>query len=353
MSTDYIDAEHTSLAVAQPQTEAPVALFGTNDPVDTIERAVRVADALKSVVRSKGLISNIQGKEYPQVEAWQTLAVMLGVSLVSEWSRKVEGGWEARCVVRSRDGQTIGAAEAQCTREESRWKNRDDYALRSMAQTRATSKAARSVLGFVMVLAGYQATPAEEMPDTTPPTASPKPSGERIPTKDELRALYHRACELDPSQARPGGLGAWVQDNIPGYKPSDAGFRAIKSALEVVIAAGPATAPEPSPSPAPAATPEPAPAPPQRAHAADAPITEETRKHLMAALRRIGIVSKADRLRYAAERGYIVASFAELTDRDGRALAEDATNAARCPACGRLDPNPHLAGCPEGADEPL
>jgi hypothetical protein len=33
-----------------------------------------------------------------------------------------------------------------------------------MAQTRATSKALRQPLGFVMTLAGYSATPAEEMP---------------------------------------------------------------------------------------------------------------------------------------------------------------------------------------------
>ena len=43
-------------------------------------------------------------------------------------------------------------------------KPRDDYALRSMAQTRATSKALRQPLGFVMSLAGFDPTPAEEMP---------------------------------------------------------------------------------------------------------------------------------------------------------------------------------------------
>ena len=61
-------------------------------------------------------------------------------------------------------GALVGAAEAQVTRQEQNWRSRDDYALRSMAQTRATGKAMRLPLGFVMSLAGYEATPAEEMP---------------------------------------------------------------------------------------------------------------------------------------------------------------------------------------------
>ena len=46
---------------------------------------------------------------------------------------------------------------------EKTWAGRDDYALRSMAQTRATSKAMRQPLGFIITLAGFDATPAEEM----------------------------------------------------------------------------------------------------------------------------------------------------------------------------------------------
>jgi hypothetical protein len=48
--------------------------------------------------------------------------------------------------------------------DERNWSHRDDYALRSMAQTRAVAKALRLCLGWIMSLAGYEATPAEEMP---------------------------------------------------------------------------------------------------------------------------------------------------------------------------------------------
>jgi hypothetical protein len=89
---------------------------------------------------------------------------MLGVFPETEWTRQIEGGWEARVVAKTLNGQVVGAAEAMCTHSENTWRNRDEYALRSMAQTRAVSKALRLPLGFVMQLAGYEATPAEEMP---------------------------------------------------------------------------------------------------------------------------------------------------------------------------------------------
>ena len=84
------------------------------------------------------------------------------------WTRPIlddelQVGWEARVEARTRAGEVVGAAEAQCLRAERTWKGRDDYALRSMAQTRAVSKALRLPLGFVMQLAGFNPTPAEEM----------------------------------------------------------------------------------------------------------------------------------------------------------------------------------------------
>lgn len=147
-------------------------LFRTEDPVEIIRRASETADALAAVLRDRNLTSNIQGRQYVKVEGWTLLGTMLGVFPVIEWTRPIDGGgWEARVEARTLSGQVVGAAEAQCSRSEKEWgpnptkgKMRDDYALRSMAQTRAVSKALRGPLGFVVTLAGYEATPAEEMP---------------------------------------------------------------------------------------------------------------------------------------------------------------------------------------------
>lgn len=153
----------SELAVA-PQ--APATLFRTDDPAKVLERATETANALKSVLQRQNLTTTIQGREHVRVEGWQTLGAMLGVTPVCTWTRPTGDGdgWEARVEARTLDGRVIGAAEAECLRSESTWKSRDDYALRSMAQTRATSKALASVLRFVVTLAGFDGTPAEEMP---------------------------------------------------------------------------------------------------------------------------------------------------------------------------------------------
>lgn len=168
MSDKPIDVEATSeptqaLAIRQEGDVAPAGLFGVSEPVAIIERATSVATALKSVITKQGLISKISGKEYPKCEAWTLLGTMLGVFPVLCWTKQVEGGWEARVEAKTRDGAIVGAAEAQCLHSERNWKDRDDFALRSMAQTRATAKCLRMPLGFVMTLAGYEPTPAEEM----------------------------------------------------------------------------------------------------------------------------------------------------------------------------------------------
>jgi hypothetical protein len=153
----------------------PPSLFGTNDPQAVVEKATAVANTLKGVLKSQKLISNISGKEYPKCEAWTLLGTMLGVYPVLVWTHKLENGWEARVEAKTRDGAVVGAAEAQCLTSERNWANRDDFALRSMAQTRATAKCLRMPLGFVMTLSGFEPTPAEEMAYEAPQPAQKPP----------------------------------------------------------------------------------------------------------------------------------------------------------------------------------
>ena len=67
-----------------------------------------------------------------------------------------------------KDGLEVGWGEGRCTRAEDAWnvvggKFKPDYALARMAQTRGQSRALRQPLGFVVSLAGYATTPAEEV----------------------------------------------------------------------------------------------------------------------------------------------------------------------------------------------
>lgn len=190
MPHDDIEGEVTDITSAPlaVQHSAP-ALIQEDDPEKVLEVAAKRAKALMNVVNQQHLFAMIKGKKHLTVEAWQTLAVLSGVTPFTEWCRETANGWEARVTIRNSSGMDIGAAEAQCTRDEGTWRNRDSYALRSMAQTRATSKAIRSVLAFIAVLAGFEATPSDEMPDSedsgTPKDAPPP----QPPTDDSLRPL--------------------------------------------------------------------------------------------------------------------------------------------------------------------
>src|SRR5829696_6975327 len=152
----------TELVPSQPELVGPAVLFRSQEPEDIVRQASAVARALAPVIEDRGLYTDINGRRHVRVEGWTLLGSMLGVFPVCVWSRPTADGWEARVEARTLAGALVGAAEASCTRDEPNWRDKPDYALRSMSQTRATSKALRLPLGFVVALAGYEATPAEE-----------------------------------------------------------------------------------------------------------------------------------------------------------------------------------------------
>lgn len=312
---DVIEGEARPLAVVEEQPPSNLALFGTTDPVAVITQASRVADALKAVVVKKNLVANIQGKEYPQVEAWQTLAVMLGLAAICEWTRQVPDGWEARVIVQ-RNGETIAAAEAQCLRTERSKKSWEDYAIRSMAQTRAVGKSLRSVLGFVMVLAGYEATPAEEMPgDAKAPAKAATPAADEsarlmgvsaveayarkhglpVPATagksvEELRAIYEVLVARRRGQAVEAAT-----------RPQDASAAADGSLFDAKAQAAPAAQERPGMAPGDAPPPEPSGFPPEPCRSAP---SEDAMKRLFATLRdRCGIEDRDSRISWARSFG--------------------------------------------------
>lgn len=178
----------------------PSSLFGTTEPTEVIQKATAAADALKDVLEKKQLLSNIKGKKHVRVEGWQLLGSMLGVTAVCVATEPVEGGWKATVEARTLGGAVVGRADALCTKHEKSgpWKGSDDYARLSMAQTRATSKALKGPLGFVVSLAGYETTPAEEMDEhetVTKVESSGKPVteiewGEDLDLAEQLKKAF-------------------------------------------------------------------------------------------------------------------------------------------------------------------
>jgi hypothetical protein len=141
---------------------------------------------LAKLIKEKGLSSNIQGKQFVNVEGWQFAGASLGLMpIITETTDLTRRGTEpgqveikymAKCEVRNiNTGQLVATGVAICSNFEHSKKRFDEYAILSMAQTRAIGKAYRNLLAWLMKAAGFEATPAEEM-DFAPAEAPKKPT---------------------------------------------------------------------------------------------------------------------------------------------------------------------------------
>lgn len=198
--------------VEEPKALAPVpevapaaSLFGST-PDQVVENASKVARSLVPVIEQARLYKDIQGRRHVLVDGWTTLGAMIGLLPQTE-SRRLdrEGGdeiaYEAICrVIQPTTGKVFTVADAMASSKERGTWGRNEFSIRSMAQTRATGKAFRLALGWVMNLAGYEACPGEEMDEGHPGPA-------KAPQAPSVRHDASEAVRTSPAQpqAPPGG----------------------------------------------------------------------------------------------------------------------------------------------------
>jgi hypothetical protein len=199
-----------------------MALAVARPPKVVLEEARQAAVALMEVIKAKPKPVIMNGETYLEFEDWQTVARFYGVSARVVETKYVTlggaAGYECKAeAIDNNTGKIVSAAEAMCLNDEEKWRARpkytylyvckdgtlsvDDpgkdqiiwetskdgkkhypkkerkltgeeavpmYQLRSMAQTRACAKALRNILAWVVVLAGFKTTPAEEMEGVFP-----------------------------------------------------------------------------------------------------------------------------------------------------------------------------------------
>jgi len=150
-------------------------------PEVVLQEAQRAALALQRVVAGKRKPVIFKGEQYLEFEDWQTVGKFYGLCARTFEATPVEifgvKGAKARAeVIDLRTGQVVGGAEAYCMRDEENWAVKPWFQLASMAQTRAGAKALRNVLAWVVVLAGYRPTPAEELPPSPAQAVKAKPA---------------------------------------------------------------------------------------------------------------------------------------------------------------------------------
>ncbi|MGY3091059.1 hypothetical protein ACVWYF_004123 [Hymenobacter sp. UYAg731] len=157
------------------------------------DETLDLAKDLAKFIKDNKLTTNVQGKEFVNVEGWQYAGSRLGIVPIVEHvinvSSPEEMKYQAKVTLFDlRHGTTVGAGFAVCSNKESGKKFYQEFAIMSMAQTRAIGKAYRNCLAWIIRAAGYEPTPAEEMDYNTnahavtaTPVAAVAPAGPSLP----------------------------------------------------------------------------------------------------------------------------------------------------------------------------
>ena len=181
--TEDDDQQTNELTVIEETKPLPdYAILNPEIPMSAkVGVATNVANTLAPLVRDQGLTVkglNTRNKEaeYVTVEGWEVLGTFLGIVPVTTIIREIKNkqdrtvGYVARATLYQNPiiqndeivgGTVIARAEAQADRSGFQ---KDLFAIASMAQTRALGKAYRMGLSWIMKMAGFEGTFAEDMP---------------------------------------------------------------------------------------------------------------------------------------------------------------------------------------------
>jgi len=205
-------------------------------------RMVALANELRSMIadrarRGRPWTVRMGNSEHVKIEGWQYAGQRAGITAHVVETRDIRhpktGDYEGvTAIVEARlvqNGQAISRAECDCYADEiqrkkdgelhARWLDPagkpNRQAIKGMAQTRASSRALSGALRFLMELAGYAGTPAEEMdgvdaqnpskPPIRPPQAT-QPAGAEQYVDGQIE-------ELDKKEGETNG-NAWVRFTV-------------------------------------------------------------------------------------------------------------------------------------------
>jgi hypothetical protein len=158
---------------------------GALTPTQRATANMELVRVLAPVVK-KSHVVKIQGKEYLQVAGCQAIGSGLGYTTgtLSVQFIEEQGGlparWEATVgVYDCMTGMMVAKGTSAVFLDEPRWRKADHFACMGMAQTRATGRALKGVMGWAFSLIGVEGSFAEEMPVDGPTTAQDAPAPAR------------------------------------------------------------------------------------------------------------------------------------------------------------------------------
>ena len=173
------------------------------NPGAIVKRNEEVCRIVGPIVRAK-YTQVIQGRNYLTVQGAQAIASSLGYTSGTASLRHVEptdtvaGYWEATCTVLL-NGVIVGSGIGSVFDDERPWNTRPQFARQMMAQTRATGRALKGVMGWAFAALDYEGSIAEEMPEeaTRMPQEAPAPR----------KALAAPSKASKPAEGKPAPKG--------------------------------------------------------------------------------------------------------------------------------------------------
>lgn len=238
------------------QSEISLGALNASSPKDLVQGASAIANELANVIKTQKLSTNIQGREYVRIEGWTTLSTLMGVMPREVETVEQDNGVYVATIelIRMDDGMVLSRASAECGHDKP-WNQRQHYARRSMAQTRATGKACRLAFSWIMGLAGYATTPYEEVQDLgwqngnsqatqkqqdqkmgqgSGKQSKGSQNGAQGPTDKQLQTLNMQLEYLDLDRAgKLSYVNDWLQEN--GYEQVESSKQIPKKVMSELI----------------------------------------------------------------------------------------------------------------------
>jgi hypothetical protein len=199
--------ENTNLPAATgPQLPAKSRIESYD--ISRSDETLALATDLAKFIKENKLSMNIQGKEYILVEGYSYAGSRLGIlpiieSLTNLSEEKVIKYQCQVSLLNLRTGQKVGSGFAVCRNDEPGKKYFQEFAIASMAQTRAIGKAYRNILAWIIKAAGYEPCSAEEMDSVHTGAEVVEDQRRKGKTKEELAK-----SAADPNKVHETGDGA-------------------------------------------------------------------------------------------------------------------------------------------------
>jgi hypothetical protein len=181
------------------------ALARVSVNLESPQSLMKFAVVLKTFIIKQNLYTNIQGKNYVNVEGWQFAGGNMGLFPVVEscerLNRSGEVIYQANVAIYHHD-KIVSRGIAVCSSKEKGKGVKDEYVIASMAQTRAVGKAYRLIIGWLMKAAGYEATPAEEIKEGKEAPKTPeKPENSSVNYVEQVRQHLQKKGAKDDWKA--------------------------------------------------------------------------------------------------------------------------------------------------------